>query len=136
MVETALVLSVLLTLVVGMMDLAGAVYRHNLLSEAARRGAREAIVHGKLAAPVRTVWGPTRSSDTAATSSEIASLLAPLLVGMQPEEVIITLEWPDGSNAAPNRVRCRVATVYRPVSPFVLGGEIPLSATSTMSIAN
>lgn len=136
MVEMALVLGVFLTLVLGMFDLASAVHRHNLLSEAARRGAREAIVHGKQAAPARTVWGPTRSTGTAATSSEIAALLAPILVGMQPEDVTITLEWPDGGNAAPQRVRCRVETFYSPVSPIALGSEIPLSATSTMSIAN
>lgn len=136
LVEGALVLGTLLTLVLGMFDLSAAVHRHNLLSEAARRGAREAIVHGQQAAPARDVWGPSEYSVTADASSAIAETVRPLLVGMQPEDVTITLQWPDGSNKAPNRVRCRITTVYRPVTPFAIGAEISLSATSTMPVAN
>src|SRR5262245_26201074 len=47
--EAAIVIFVFLILVFGMMDLGIGVARNNALSQAARQGVRQAIVHGRLA---------------------------------------------------------------------------------------
>ena len=72
MVETAIVLSVYLMLILGTFDLGTATYRYNTLSQAARQGARQAIVHGSLASPAMTVWGPSTYNCTAGDGSAYA----------------------------------------------------------------
>lgn len=137
MLEAAIVLTVFLTLVFGGIDLALGVFRYNAISEAARRGAREAIVHGKGAPPQRTAWGPATWTGTADSPGDIPAEVRPVLVGMEPAAVNLRIEWPDGSNAAQKQVRVSVSTVYRPVLPGLVGwSEIPLTATSTMRIAH
>ncbi len=60
MVEAAIILPVFLTLILGMLDLSTGVFRHQLVSQAARQGVRRAIVHGKLAPPQDDRMGPDR----------------------------------------------------------------------------
>jgi hypothetical protein len=136
LVETALILPVFLALVLGLLDLAGGIYRNNVMSEVARRGAREAIVHGSHAPPQRPALGPQTWNGTAADSGAVPEAIRPLLAGIDPADVAIRLEWPDGDNVAPNRVRCTVTTEYQPVTFLLSGQPMILRATSTMAIAN
>ena len=62
-IELAIVLTLFLTLVFGMLDLGIAVFRYHIVCEAARQGARQAIVHGKLSDKLGT-WGPAPLSLT------------------------------------------------------------------------
>lgn len=135
LVEAAIVLPVFLTLVLGLLDLAGAVYRHNLISEVARRGAREAMVLGGGAAPRRVPLGPQTWMGTAADPGDVGEAVRPLLAGIAPADVSLRLEWPDGGNAAPNRVRCTATTQYQGATFVLTGWPITLRATSTMAIA-
>src|SRR3954466_11950835 len=61
LVEAAITTSVFLTLVVGMIDLGIYVFRTHVITQAARQGARTAIVHGSLAPSGWNggPWGPT-----------------------------------------------------------------------------
>lgn len=136
MVELAIVFPVFLILVIGVIDLTTGVYRYNLVSEAARRGVREAIVLGEDASPQRASLGPQTWTGTAASGDPVADAIRPLLAAIDPAEFAIRLEWPDGNNLAPSRVRCTVSTVFRPFSFVLVGQTVNLSATSTMSIAN
>ena len=63
LVEAAIVTSVFVALVFGMIDLGIALFQKHVASEAARQGARNAIVHGYLAPSDSTMnaWGPTPS---------------------------------------------------------------------------
>src|SRR5438552_607017 len=72
LVETAIVLNVFLLLILGTLDLGIATYRYNTLSQAARNGARQAAVHGALAAPALAAWGPGTYSGTAGDGSQQA----------------------------------------------------------------
>ena len=83
MVEMAIVLMVFLTLVLGMLDLGIAVFRHHVIAEAARQGARQAIVHGSLADKLGP-WGPDTFSGPADTSSSLVDAIRPCLAGMDP----------------------------------------------------
>ncbi len=136
LVEAAIVLPVFLTLVLGLLDLAGGAYRHNIVSELARRGAREAIVHGSQAPPNRVALGPQTWNSTAADSGDVATAIRSLLAGIDPADVTIRLEWLDGSNAPDKRVRCTVMVPYRGTTFLLSGRQLTIRATSTMAIAN
>lgn len=135
LVEAAIVLPVFLTIILGLLDLAGAVYRHNLISEVARRGAREAMVLGGGAGPRRMPLGPQTWTGTAASPGDVSEAVRPLLAGIAPADVSLRLEWPDGSNAAPNRVRCTATTQYQGATFVLTGWPITLRASSTLRIA-
>lgn len=137
MVEVAVVITVFLTLTLGGVDLLTGVYRNNTLSQAARYGARQAIVHGAFASPKMTVWGPAEHNGTAADGSEFATAVRPMLVGFPLSQVTIRVEWPDGGNAIGQRVRFTVSTPYRPLLGFIYGNRTyTLSGVSTMPIAH
>lgn len=134
-VEGAIVLNVILILLLGMFDLAIGVLRFNLVSEAARRGTRVAVVRGELSEPELTSWGPSTFNGTAADSSEIATIIRSSLVAFEPENVAITAEWPDGGNARHDRVRILVSYQHQPLIPFLYGADpIVLRGASTMRI--
>ncbi len=137
MVETVLILNVFLLLVLGTLDLGLATYRYNTLSQAARQGARQAIVHGALAKSPMTKWGPGTYNGTAAGNSEFALAIRPMLAGFKLSDVAVRVEWIDGGNAIQQRVRFHVSTDYRPiVAAFFSSAVYTLRASSTMPIAH
>src|SRR5438093_3909775 len=82
LVEGAIVFSVFLTLVLGMLDLGIGIFRYHLVSDAARHGARQAIVHGKLGPPQMAQWGPTTIDVPASTTGvPLVDAIKPFLVG-------------------------------------------------------
>ena len=137
MVEAAIVLSVFLLLILGTFDLGIATYRYNTLSQAARQGARQAIVHGSLAPPAMQAWGPATYTGTAGDGSVYAQAVTPMLVGFNLNTVVIKVEWPDGSNSTQQRVRYTVTTNYQPILTSVFtNSSYVLTAASTMPIAH
>lgn len=137
LVETAVVLSVFLLLILGTLDLGIATFRYNTLSQAARQGVRQAVVHGALAEPALSEWGPNTYTGTAADGSEQAQAVFPLLAGFRRSDVTIRVEWIDGGNNIQQRVRYSLSTPYRPiVSSFFSQGSYTLRAASTMPITH
>ena len=137
-IEMAVVLMIFLTMVLGMIDLAIGVFRFNVLSQAARQGVRQAIVHGAMADRLGS-WGPGAYSGTAADGSPIAQAIQPILAGFDLTEVTITAEWLDGGNkvSEDHRVRVNVSTPYQPMMTFIFGNPtFTLEASSTMAIAH
>jgi Flp pilus assembly protein TadG len=156
LVEAAVMLTLLLTLIFGIFELGIALFRNHVACEAARQGARVAIVHGYLA-PVANMnaWGPTPASYPALTarslyasttsytvqaddpSDELAGAIRPYLVGLDPGAVTLAIGWPDGDNEPGHRVTVSVTTSYRHPIAFLFGGEwISLAAASTMTVAH
>lgn len=137
MVEMAIILNVFLMLVLGTLDLGLATYRYNTISQAARQGARQAIVHGSLASPAMQAWGPSTHTGTAGDGSVYAQAVSPMLVGFVLDDVAIRVEWPDGGNALQQRVRYTVTTEYRPIlTSLFSSNSYTQSAASTMPIAH
>jgi Flp pilus assembly protein TadG len=140
LVETALVMVVFLTLILGTLDLGLGVFRNNTLSQAARQLARQAVVHGSLSQEVTTPWGPSTYGPVAANDTgAIATALQPYLVGMDPANVTVTVTWLDGGNAPDQdqRVRVTLSVPYQPMMTFIFGNPTyTLTATSTMYIAH
>lgn len=136
-VETAIVMTVLIALTLGAVDLQIGVYRYNTLSEAARHGARQAMIHGAMAPAALGIWGPGGYTGTAADGSPYANAVQPLLVGFPQNDVVVQLEWLDGGNQIGQRVRYSLSTTYRPLLGFLVGyPNLNLNASSTMPIAH
>jgi Flp pilus assembly protein TadG len=135
-VETAIVLLAFLTLVFGMLELGIAVMRHNIVSQAARQGARRAIVRGDLAPPQFEAWGPEAYNASANSSDEIAETIRPYLAGLDLDRTTIQMEWIDGNNETQSRVRVTVTTAHDPFLTFLFTSGWTLTGVSTMSIAH
>lgn len=136
----AIVVTVFLTLVLGMLDLGIAVLRKHQIAQAARQGARQAIVHGSLANASMGTWGPASWSGTAdGGGHEILNFIEPMLAGMDPSTVQVQVAWPDGGNSVDvdDHVHVTVSTDYQPMMTFIFGNPtFTLQATSTMQVAH
>ena len=132
-----------LLLAFGMIDLGYAVVQRQLVSEAARQGARLASVHGSLAPSGWSggVWGTTAYSGAGNSTDAIPTAInrAGVLAGLNPANVTIAVSWPDGGNVAQDgdRVQVTVSTTWTPVVGSLFGSSsVALSATSIMPIAH
>jgi Flp pilus assembly protein TadG len=135
-VEAAVVMSVLLLFLFGLLDLGLATARYDVLSAAARDVARAAIVRGGRAAPDLTSWGPATYSGNAADSSEIAETAATVLATMAPADVTVQVSWPDGDNEEGDRVQVVLQYVHQGLSLLGLGNGLTLRSQSTMQIVH
>jgi Flp pilus assembly protein TadG len=135
MVEMAIVLMVLLTLVFGMFDLGLGVFRSNTTAQVAREAARQASVHGEMAPPRMNQWGPTTFTAKADADNEVTNAIRPFLAGLTPADTTLTLEWPDGNAQPESRVRATISTTHQSFIGFIFGNQTKtLTATSTVQI--
>lgn len=135
-VEGAIVIGIFLMMLLGMLDLGLAVLQKNVLTEAARRVAREAMMHGSMAPPEDTSWGPTTYSGWAGDTTEIAAVIQSALVTIDPQQTSIQVDWPDGGNRPGQRVRVSVGYQHDSLFPFVYGDHLHLSSQCVMRIAH
>jgi len=134
-VEGAIVLSVFLLILFGMLDLGLLLLDYNTLCEATRRLARTAIVHGQMAAPAQTFWGPEAVSGTAADGTEYATALSPELATFNLSNVNYSIQWPAGTNRPDDPVQVTVTYQYPPIIPYLLGSQtVPIQAVTKMSV--
>ncbi|MFL5245749.1 MAG: TadE family protein [Gemmataceae bacterium] len=140
MIESVLIFSALMMLLVGAFDLGMGVFRQYVLSEAARQGVRKAIVHGNLCPSGWNggPWGTATYGPSAATDSDVkAQAISPFLTGLDPSLVTVKYSWPDNSNAAEKRVKVELSTTWTPILGFIFGGTTyTINASSEMQIAH
>jgi Flp pilus assembly protein TadG len=128
LVEFAFVLPIVLLMVLGLFDLARAVWQENTLAYAVREGTRYAIVHGSTAA---TPIGPCASCSIAAINAVVTGAA----IGVY--DITITTAYPDGSNDRAKRVSVDASAPFVPLpSQYLLGGAftITLRGGSTLVI--
>jgi len=120
LLEAALVLPILLMLVMGTVDLGRAVYIRNALANAARDGARFAIVDPRNTTCIKTV---------AARYSSLANLTA--------SDVTVT---PPGTFDLGQPITVAVQSDYRPITPLIASAAgartVAVRANATMQIRN
>lgn len=134
-VETAIVLMVLLTLLFALFDFGLAVLRHNALCDCARRAARLAALRGEKAADPAPSLGPAEFLGDAAAEHPLANVIRPRLFTMQPAEVTIRCTWPDGGLQIGQRVVVELTYPHDLMFSSLFGDDgWPLVATSTMPI--
>ncbi len=136
LVETALCLPVFLLLVFGMIDLGFAVQRRNLASEAARIGARQAIVHGSDAVQLGS-W------NTASAEAGIRTRLEPVMAAaaIDPADFHVRVTYQKNEsgaddNAPGSTVVVRVTIDYEHLVPFAFFDPITVGSESSMIISN
>jgi Flp pilus assembly protein TadG len=136
-VEGAIVLGSLFVVLFGMLDLSLLVLESNTAAEASRRLCRTAVVHGQMASPQMTIWGPATVTGNAGDGTEYAQALNPELVTFDLSNVSYTINWLDGGNQPGTRVQVIVNFQYQPLMPFLVGGSaIPISMDTTMQVAH
>jgi Flp pilus assembly protein TadG len=136
-IEAAIVLPICLLLLFGMLELSMALVRHTVMSEAARRIARTAIVHGANATASQGKWGPTALAIDAADDHPAAAAVRDVLMTLDPSQVQINIQWPDGGNQPEDRVDVTVSYVHQPIVTFPgFYDHLHLTGRSVMRIAH
>jgi hypothetical protein len=139
--EMSIILMTFLVLTMGMLDMGIGVFRYHIVAQAARFGARRAIVHGDRATQLGS-WG-TATIDVAANANGIPIVdgvddgIAPMLVGCDLPQTRIRVEWLEGGNSFEQPVRVTLTSPYTPIFSFIFPiATIDLTASSTMGIAH
>jgi len=119
LVEFALVLPILLLLILGLFEVARAVWQENTLAFAAREGTRYAQVHGSASAsPVAYCSSCTNSAVTSAVQSAAIGVYG----------ITTTVDFPDGNNDRGSRVTVTTTAPFVPLpSQYLLGGALTIT---------
>jgi len=131
--ETVIVMGVLLAMMFGIMDFGRALYTYGFVANAAREGARWAIVRGSQC---------TQLDHCSAQSADLQTYVQSLSEGaMNASNITATLAFPSPSCTSPDNAPGCVAevTVKYPftfIAPFVSSLKINMSSTSEMVISN
>lgn len=148
LVETAISISLLLTLLIGIIEGCLMVYTYHFISNAAREGTRYAIVHG--ATWAQPPWNNAipclaySDSGCTATTTNIQDYVASLTFpGIDTSDITVTPTWydtPGGSSGPTNNAYgdyVQVQVQYNfPVSiPFIPKSSLTMSSTSMMVIS-
>ncbi len=142
-VEFALATSVLFALIIGILSMCLALYSYHFTAEAARQGARYAIVRGSSCA----TYGNFTSNCPVTTSSQIQTYVQSLnFPGITSSNIAVTATWPTtGLICTPSATPCnnpgnvvKVKVSYQlPLAiPFVSPSNLTMTSTSQMVIAD
>lgn len=147
LVETAFSIAILLTLLVGIMECGLLVYSYHFISNAAREGARYAIVRGSTWANPpwnnSVVCGSYTDAGCTASATNISDYVKSLAFpGIDTSQITVTPTWyslPGGTannafNAAGDFIQVKVQYVFPLSIPFVPKKSITMSSTSMMTI--
>ena len=109
LVESALTLVVFMMVIFGLMEFGRMVWAYNLVSHAAREGARYAMVHGK-------------NSSHPATADGIRSVITSQAVGLDPSGLQVNVSWiPD--NKPGSAVKVAVQYTFSAATSMVGSGK-------------
>ena len=147
LVEFALMFVSFMFVMAGIFDFSRAIFYYNSLSEAARIGARYAIVHGENASSAAGPCASGASCDCddseggAPNASAIRTAVLTRTIGMNPSTVTTTCSWPDQNvsgtylNSINKRVTVTVSYTYQPIlTAFIPEANITLLGQVTSFI--
>jgi Flp pilus assembly protein TadG len=127
MVEMALICGVFLMLLLGMVEIARAMWAREVITSAAREGARYAIVHGANSA---NPSGPGQNDPA------VEARVRRHCYGLEPGRITVTSSWPLGRNDNSSTVKVQVRYAYTSAAGALIGRRnMELSAASEMLIA-
>ena len=124
LIETALTLPILFTLLFCFMELCLAVYSKDMISESAREGTRYAMYHG---ASCPTSSNPTCEATAAQVNSYVSALGWPNLGG---GTLSVATTYPNGNEAVGSLVQVKVTYIFAIKMPFVPKSSLTMSSTS------
>ena len=120
-IEFALAFILVFFLLYGVIEFGRAVYCYNTLAEATREGARYAIVHGS-------------SSGSAASASDIQTMVRNWAVGMNSSSVTVNTTWSPG-NGPGGTVTVQSSYALTPITGMIFSSNMTLSSTSKMVVS-
>lgn len=127
MVEMAMICSVFLLLLLGTVELARAMWSREVITAAAREGARYAIVHGSHSA---NPSGPGNNDPA------VEARVRRHCYALDPSRLTITSSWPLGRNDNSSTVKVEVKYRFTSAAGALIGRrETLLTAASEMLIA-
>lgn len=121
MVETAISITIFLTLLLGVIDFGYGLYTYDLVSYASKIGSRWAIVHGS-------------TSSTPATASDVQNYIAGQVAGLDPSKLQVTTSW-SPNNSPGSTVSVAVTYNFSFMDPLVPTASLTFGATSNGIIA-
>lgn len=120
-VEFGLAFLVFLAAIYGIMEFGRIVASYNILSGAAREGARYAVVHGS-------------ASGSPASASDIQTVVRNWAIGLDANSVAVTTTWNPG-NGPGGKVNVQATYTVTPFTGLILTSGISLQSSSQMSIS-
>jgi Flp pilus assembly protein TadG len=132
-VEIALVGLVFIITVIGLIESGRAVWNYNTVAQAAREGARYAVVHGSRSSDPS---GPGSTHYTAPDLDvRITEMVRKYASGLDATNLTVTAQWPDGTNERGARVKVTARYGFESMFTSVLGlPSVALTSSSTMVI--
>lgn len=123
MVEFAMVASLFLLLLFGVMQMALTVYNYNTVCSAAREAVRFAIVHSP-------------ASANSATTAQIQQVAMNEAVGLNSSQLTVTVSWPaDAKLPLQKDAQVTVSYQYQLKIPFLSPVTLTLASTSQMLVS-
>lgn len=127
LVEMALVSLILFALLIGIVEMGRVAWAREVITSAAREGARYAIVHGA---------GSNNPSGPGENDAAVEARVRKHCYGLQPSAVTVTSSWPLGRNDARSTVKVEVRYLFTSAAGALIGRRtIPLIASSEMLIS-
>ena len=124
--ELACILPVVLTMLLGTIDVARVMYAYGTVSEAARTGARYAMVHG---ARSGSPCGP------AANNASVTTVVKNNALALDPTNLTVTSTWANGSNKATSPVTVTATyTCYLSIGQLVGLSSVTVRGSTTAEI--
>jgi hypothetical protein len=128
MVEVAVTLPVVFTLIFCFMEMCLAFYTHNMISELAREGTRYAMVRGS---SCLTMASASCQATALQVNTFVSGIGFPNLGG---GAIIPLTTYPDGNAAIGSRVQISITYVFPITMPFVPTNSISMSTISVATI--
>jgi Flp pilus assembly protein TadG len=122
MVEFAIVATVTLTLIFGIIQSALAIYAYSFVSYAARAGVRYAMVHGN-------------KSTSPATNSSVQTYVQGLAVALNTGSLTVTTTWAPDENPG-STVTVKVSYAFAPLVGLVWSTTLNMSSTAQGLVSN
>ena len=124
LIEFAVTLPVLFTLIFCFMEMCLAFYTHEMISEAAREGTRYAMVHG---ASCPNSTSPMCEATAAQVNAAVSGMGWPDVAG---GTMTVATTYPDGNEAVGSRVQVKLTYVFPIAMPFVPKNSLTMTSTS------
>jgi len=121
LLEFGLAFLIFLSVLYGIMEFGRIVASYNIISGAAREGARYAMVHGS-------------ASGSVATASDVQSVVRNWAIGLDTSSVVVTTTWTPG-NAPGNNVKVKASYVVTPSTGLILKNGLTVQSSSQMAIS-
>jgi Flp pilus assembly protein TadG len=128
LIEFAVTLPVLASLVFCFFEICMAIYTYDMISESAREGTRYAMVRG---ASCPSVANPTCEVTAAQVNTYVSGLGWPNVGGGL---ITPSTTYPDGNENVGSHVQVTVTYTFKITMPFVPTKSLSLSSTSTKTI--